>query len=218
VFKRLTKTSAVCLAVLIATLPISNSAHANKFSNFYLKAGVGGIKHRKFKETDVFIKKAPGGTLAYMAGAGYKFNRSLRTDLTIQYAQLTYKGNQFRQGMHTRAAFINGYFDINLHEKITPYLTAGVGIGNNRAGDINGSTNSGMQVAQKGKSKTNFVWNVGTGAQYNINKNYAIDIEYRYMYLGSIHVQETSSITIPIDATNQRIRGHQIMSSLIYNL
>ena len=96
---------------------------------------------------------------------------------------------------------------------IVPYLTAGIGIVSNKSGDLE---QVGVIESRKGKAKTNFIWNIGVGAQYNVNKNFALDLGYRYMDLGFSKVND-SEIAWLYKGGKQKIRGHQVIGSLVYN-
>ncbi len=205
-----------CLAILglsVGYICPSNAESKLSADHFYVRAGLGGIKHSKFKNTSVVsIQKAPKGTWVSKVGAGYKYNKFVRADLTYQYAGLIYKAENFRQTMHTNSVFVNAYWDINYFTHFVPYLTGGIGVGFNRAGCLSGP----MSVCEEGESKTNFIWNVGAGAKYDFNKNYAVDLEYRFVNLGKISTKSTKVLNTMIAPTNQTIRGHQFVVSFIY--
>jgi len=106
---------------------------------------------------------------------------------------------------------MNGYYDINLHKTIIPYVTAGVGIARNKAGDFVSLDT----ITLKGKTNTSFVWNVGAGVKYNLNRNFALDLSYRYIDLGSI---KTDNLDANTHGGKQKIKGHQAMIYIIYSL
>jgi opacity protein-like surface antigen len=215
--KRSELISFASLAFLVLYSGSSSAANRNSSKGFYIKAGVGVMKHLKFKEVPgSYVRKAPRGAPIYRAGIGYKFNKYIRSDITVQYAELRYRATGLNQGIHTTAAFLNGYLDINFNKPIVPYLTAGVGIGNNRAGAFTDTSTTSV-LARRGKSRTNFVWSAGAGTKYNFNKKYALDLEYRYVNLGKMRTDGVVFFATPLEGINQNIRGHQIMGSLIYS-
>jgi opacity protein-like surface antigen len=151
---------------------------------------------------------------------GYRFNDNIRTDLNLQYSELKYKlvtgPNVKKQNIKTMAAFVNGYYDINFHESIVPYITAGIGVGRNNAGDLK-ETGVDDEDKRKGKTTTNFIWNIGAGAQYKLNKNFALDLGYKYMGLGKTKTNASSESPKLYRGGKQNIRAHQVMGSLIYS-
>ena len=148
----------------------------------------------------------------FTSTANDKFNKHIRADLDFRYAGLTYKAEAARQKLHITAFFLNGYYDIiTWRDSLTPYLTVGMGVGNNKPGDL---TEKGEIVA-KGHSKQNFVWNIGGGMKYSFNKNYAVDLEYKYIDLGKLHNKTNVDMEF-ITVANQKVRGNQVMVHLSY--
>jgi len=177
----------------------------------YIKAGAGIPFYNRF----TFIKfrnakKSPKTTPVYNIGLGYRINDAARADLNFQYAEIRYKTKDIRQNIRTNAAFLNGYYDINSYKNVMPYLTAGVGIGENRAGTLRVGNST-----YKGKDITNFVWNVGAGAIFKSNKNWAFDLGYKYMDLG--HTKNENLSRPSGKAARQAIRNHQVLGALIYS-
>lgn len=183
-----------------------------------MKAGAGVMRFEKFRRTPHgYIKKTPKASPVYNVGIGYRFSDKARADLNLQYSKVKYKAThditKLKQNIKTTAAFVNGYYDIDFHKSIVPYLTAGIGIVSNKSGDLE---QVGVIESRKGKATTNFIWNIGVGAQYNVNKNFALDLGYRYMDLGSAKVND-SEIAWLYKGGKQKIRGHQVIGSLVYN-
>jgi opacity protein-like surface antigen len=199
-------------------------------NKFYLKTGVGKIGYEKFKEvgdgggyTD---KKAKGSS--YNIGIGYRFSNAIRADLNFQDIKGKYKdpvdediindAYSRQQNINAVSVFINGYYDIIFLKTIVPYITAGIGISRNKTSDI-----VVLEETAKGYTQNNFIWNIGAGVQYKFSNNFALDFCYRYMDLGYI---KTGRATIKLgsmpgvnfDFGKQKLKGHQIMGSLIYSL
>ena len=214
----ITKLAGVTIAFSVLYIGSSTAKTMDLLDNVYLKAGAGVAQFNKFKETeDGYRKKSLKASPVYNIGIGYRFSDAIRADLNFQYAEAKYRNktegvlrNQ-SQNIKTTAAFVNGYYDINFHESVVPYLTAGVGVGANKSSNLKQRT----CPKRKGKDELNFIWNVGVGAQYNINKNFAFDLGYRYMHLG---VEKTNdSESEHFKGGKQKIRGHKIIGSLVYN-
>ena len=206
---------AVTFFNLICSMLYISAQASSVINKVYLKAGVGAMKFSKFKETGDgkgYRKKAPRTSPLYNIGIGYKFSNAIRADLNLQSTKVKYKTDRLKQNVKTTAAFINGYYDINFHETIVPYLTAGVGIGSNKPCNLKEKAAN----TRKGKATTNFIWNVGLGAQYNVSKNFGLDLGYRYMDLGKVKTND-SNLPNFWKGGKQKIRGHQVIGSLIYN-
>lgn len=216
--KIITKLAGVTLAFSVLYIGPSTAKTMDLLDNVYLKAGAGVAQFNKFKKTtNGYSKKDLKASSVYNIGIGYRFSDAIRSDLNFQYAEVKYRNKGVgalrnnSQNIKTTAAFVNGYYDINFHESIVPYLTAGVGVGANKSSNLK---QKGCPK-RKGKDEVNFIWNVGVGAQYNINKNFAFDLGYRYMHLG---IEKTNgSGSTYFEGGKQKIRGHKIIGSLIYN-
>ena len=194
----------------------------------YLKAGIGKGEYEKFKEKkDGGYEKKTHGNTVYNMGIGYNFTNSIRADLNLEYTQSKYKANgdspyggsvNVKQNIKTMAIFINGYYDINFHKSFVPYITAGIGISQNKTSDMPIE----MAVATaRGRKQNNFIWNAGVGLQYKFTDNFALDLSYKYVDLGYIKTDDakTGSRTTDIfRIEKQKLKGHQGLSTLSYYL
>ena len=219
--KTLIRLTTISLAVSALYIYPSHAKSPSVIDNTYLKVGIGAMKFSTFKETENgfgYIKKAPKTNPIYNIGVGYKFNDSVRTDLNLQYSEVKYKAaigpNVMKQNIKTIAAFVNGYYDINFDKALVPYLTAGFGIGKNNVGNLK-EINS---QDREGKNTTNFIWNIGFGARYKLNKTFTVDLGYRYMDLGKTKTDNSKEFPEWDMGGKQKIKGHQIIGSLAFNL
>lgn len=131
-------------------------------------------------------------------GAGYKWNRYLRTDVTIDYetpAQVkgyavcgTCTGGFSEEytDIDVWTVMLNGYVDLGTWNRITPYVGAGIGaayVTTNNTYSINpGGTG---RTDYDGKhSEWNLAWALMAGASYAVTDNWAIDAGYQYRDLG----------------------------------
>jgi len=80
----------------------------------------------------------------------------------------------------TLAFLVNAYYDINLHKTFIPYLTGGVGI-RKHFSNTKIFINRNLEKTIKSESTPEFVWNIGLGTKIQFNKQYFVDIEYRYL-------------------------------------
>ena len=208
-------TKVASLSLLCAVFCVESEAKSI-LDKMYVKAGAGAMYFEKFKATETKIasgykKKAPKRICPILnIGVGYRINNSVRADINLQYTKINYKATDIKQSIRTTSTFVNGYYDFKFHDKIVPYLTAGIGIGINKAGELQET----YFQQRKGKNKTNLIWNIGAGAQYIINECFAIDLWYRYMDLGLIKTDDESALAL---GGKQKLRGHQVIGSLIYN-
>ena len=85
----------------------------------------------------------------------------------------------------------NLFWDFHNDSPFTPYIGAGLGLAFNYTG-YDFTTNDGGKFSVDDRF-TNFAWNVGVGASYSFNENFAIDASYRFVGLGYNEVTAHSS-------------------------
>lgn len=210
------------IAIICSTLPAAGAptkpASTSIDSYAYLRAGAGtSITNEKFKASkNAYDRRRPEAFSSFHVGIGYKPHKVMRTDITFQYAKVRYisRGSQTtgKQTIQTYAAFLNGYLDANLNCDLVPYMAAAIGIGYNKVGNFKNP----LLFTLKGKNSTNFIWNLGAGAQYHATKNIALDVGYKYMNLGRARTHDSSYLFPHYQGANQPIRTQQIIGSLIY--
>ena len=158
-------------------------------------------------------------TTIFGLGIGYEFNSWFRVDFTGEYrAKAAFKATgsytnfcgtggtcfDVNTGNYSAAVFmINAYFDLGTWWCITPYIGGGVGGAYNTISGMqdngiisNGTVGFGYTAGDN--SAMNFAWNLQAGLTYNVNNNFKIDFNFRYLNLGSpasavVQCQNTAS-------------------------
>ena len=75
------------------------------------------------------------------------------------------------------SATVNGNYDFKVHDKLTPFISAGAGLAGGRGeGTVVGSTEVGSQVSIAPAIRAGF------GASYAINEKVSIVVDYDYLY------------------------------------
>jgi opacity protein-like surface antigen len=211
----------VCCVTLVAASVAHASGKSSIVDKMYVRAGGGAMWLRPFNFDQLYEDKDLKVAPVYFLGVGYKYNNSIRGELDVQYGETHYKfrasGRSLTQKSKIYAAMLNGYYDFNINTRIVPYITAGIGIGQNKAGTLVDVTlpysDDPLVTDHPGKSKTNFVWNAGAGAKFNFSKSVAIDVGYRWADFGKI-----STYNQYAEAKYTRsLRGHQAVVALIYS-
>jgi len=96
------------------------------------------------------------------------------------------------QSAKVNTFMVNGFKDFhNISDKLSPYVTAGLGVSNIKSGDVKVSEHykgSGetYNFTGAGASKNSLSWQVGFGVSHHLNKNIDLDLGYRYTHLGKI--------------------------------
>ncbi len=174
---------------------------------FYLRGDIG---YKVYEDPSGVFPDPGTGTLrferesmdsAWMVGvgAGYRFTKHLRTDVTLDYeTQAQAKGyavcGACTGGFSTEATdidvwtlMLNGYIDIGTWHKITPYVGGGIGAAYVRT-DNTYSINpggAGRYDYDGSNAQWNFAWALMAGASYAVTPNWEIDAGYRYKNLGA---------------------------------
>jgi opacity protein-like surface antigen len=145
-------------------------------------------------------------TTIFGGGVGYEFNNWLRMDVTGEYrtkalfkATGSYTNScagggvcfDINQGNYSAAVFMaNVYFDVGTWWCLTPYIGFGLGGAYNtitgiQDTGINSNGTNGFGYAGTNNSSLSFAWNAQLGLTYNVNNNFKVDFNWRYLNLGS---------------------------------
>ena len=139
-------------------------------------------------EVDDYSQFTLGGALAL----GYDFwpQQMLPLRAEIEFAlrgnsEKTWSGNwggDVKGTWNNSTLFANLFWDFHNDSAFTPYIGAGLGLAFNYTGfDIHDRYGNKLSMDDR---FTNFAWNVGAGASYSFNENFAIDASYRFVGLG----------------------------------
>lgn len=128
-----------------------------------------------------------GGFGVYGAGLGYRIDKNIRADLTVDYRpaadvdSTSAAGNTNASDVEGLAVLVNGYYDLGQYDRINPYVGLGVGYARLKTG---AQTTTGGVASETGASSGNFAWAATTGAAVDITEHTAVDLGYRYVDLG----------------------------------
>jgi opacity protein-like surface antigen len=175
---------------------MTNSS-ATLFNNNYATVPAGGLQQLGEGFT--------GGT-SWGLGAGYQFSNWFRADITGEYRSrvgftgtdiATFPGAVFSdvyQGGYTSwVGLVNVYADLGTWWCITPFVGAGVGAANIRTTGLQdsgsnltgGVLSGGASYFANGASTTNLAWAVHAGLAYHVNRNFTVELAYRYLDMGT---------------------------------
>jgi len=157
--------------------------------------------------TNSFSSGTLRGALSLGAGAGYQVNKYFRVDLTGDY----FFNSAFRGtseggcgGVATSCTdetnfsalvlMANAYAELGTWKRITPYVGAGIGGARVNWGDLTNTT-AGIPVPSihAGATSWRFAWALMAGASYCINKNWKVDVGYRFMRINGGRMFELNS-------------------------
>ena len=132
--------------------------------------------------------------------------------ITTNVAKIHYK-------VQSQSVLLNLYYDIKQFDKVTPYLTAGIGFSRNvsKAAKITGTPTG--YIAQKSNDSLAFAG--GGGLSFKLSSDWDLDVSYRYTDLGTVLTGK--SITLGSTAyaypeEKGRITNHAIMAGLRFSM
>jgi len=132
-------------------------------------------------------------------GAGYEFNNWLRFDVTGEYRgktqvnargvydRTTMQGDSYQGYLKSWVFLANAYVDLGTWNCFTPFVGVGVGGAYNTLSDFvdNGIGQTGVGFGRN-PSEWHFAYALHAGVAYNVNKNFKVELAYRYLNYGSI--------------------------------
>lgn len=134
-------------------------------------------------------------------GIGYEWNSWLRLDATAEYrakARINAFGHYtdgaggvfldtYEGYLKSWVFLANAYVDLGTWECFTPFVGFGIGAAYNTLYNFN---DIGPQTGGRGfgrnPSEWHFAWALHAGVAYSVNKNFKVELAYRYLNYGSI--------------------------------
>jgi len=131
-----------------------------------------------------------GKRLSGGGGIGYKSNW-LRTDFTVDYTSINYRGTIASPGDTTAkvgaiTGLFNGYLDLGTWYCLTPYIGAGLGASRIKTSDYV-STQAPPFTPGLTNTQWRFAWALMAGSAINFSPSFAVDVGYRYLNLGDVN-------------------------------
>jgi opacity protein-like surface antigen len=196
---------ALSLAAL-ATLP-GVEAEATKGWYAKLEGGLGSADKTKFSNDKEYAWSSQEGYFGI--GLGYRMNDFMRANVNVaRYngpkLDKPVAGTDEIKGTSTLLT-VDGYANLFRWKGLSPYLTAGAGLSLN-------STNKWKVDATdyEDGSSMGFAWNFGGGMQYKFNKEWAVDLGYKYLSLGKFEPKEKT-------IKSESVTAHAITLGLQYD-
>ncbi|KTR05038.1 hypothetical protein NS365_13565 [Aureimonas ureilytica] len=173
------------------------------------------------------------------AGIGYRFTDMLRADVTARYSKADFGSatnssifctTQCAIGERTEAAMwdvmANAYVDLGTVAGFTPYIGGGLGAVHVGYDDtkLNVCNSALCSVSgAPGQESWRFAWSLSGGVAYDVSKNLALDIGYRYLNAegGDVYKFDGASSGRPgwsMTGSDGGFERHTISAGLRYSL
>jgi opacity protein-like surface antigen len=157
------------------------------------------------------VQQSLQDTSIFGGGVGYEFNNWFRADVTAEYrTKAMFKtigsytnfcaggGTCFdvTQGnLSSTVVMANAYVDLGTWWCLTPYVGAGIGGAYNRTTGVqdmglNSDGTTGFGFTMNDASQWSLAWNAQAGLTYNVTNNFKVDLNVRYLHLGSPETSE----------------------------
>lgn len=176
-------------------------AEENK-SPIYFEIGTG-MSFNSGKNTEPGIDMSTSdrefknkGSVPVSASFGYRYSSDFRFDVNVTYLpsmninlQGSSSDNQpilVKSSLSSFSTGLNAYYDFtNFSESgVTPYITGGVGMSQNKIGDSSLYVDNEQQAQFSSNTDTSFMWKLGVGVQKKINESIFVDLSYKFADLG----------------------------------
>jgi len=174
----------------VAAMVVMCSATGAMAGGSYLGAA-GGVSI--YHDSDVSITGGPSGDVSYKTGYGFNLAAGYDFEPVRAEFEFGYKSAEIKDtgGVDTniQSYMINAYYDFKNKTSLTPYVGAGVGMLNGELED------NGISIDDNA-----FGYQVMVGTAYNMTKNLALDLSYRFQ--GAANDFSKEGIDISYNSSN----------------
>jgi outer membrane protein OmpA-like peptidoglycan-associated protein len=174
------KTISISLVALTVALLASSAAHADTTPGWYAAAGVGDAipEDPAIHAGTTHNGKDVDAGLDLLGSAGYALDMGLRFEGEYFHNQTNAKtidGVAASGHISNNAAFLNAFYDFKTGKVLSPYIGAGIGP------DFVGVRNVGVPGSYLNGDTVVAAYQAIAGASAQLDKNWAITADYRYV-------------------------------------
>lgn len=180
----------LCTGLLLAA-----TAASAQVSRFYIASymGLNTYNAQDFREESTGTNGSVNykNAVSFAGALGLRLNRAVRVEGEISYRNAGIDNVSFGGAIHdagghakTTLYMANVYYDVPVSwKKITPFVTAGVGIASHER-SFEGVTGLPDQTG----STTGLAWQAGAGLLYRINPSFAFTGDYKYVKASDVKI------------------------------
>jgi outer membrane autotransporter protein len=210
---------AVCTLLIFAIPSLSTAATGRPGPYFSAFLGTSFARDANVSGFDSFDNTSfndqvtfdPGVYLGGTGGYDFGFLR-LEGELSYRNAQLDKitNSNNFRfrsvdGDLGAFASMFNVFFDLHNPSNVTPYLGGGIGFTTLHLSETTGFDSAGKLILYDDSSDTVFASQVGAGVDIALNRNFSLDVGYRYF------ITEKANLEGDFISSNLRFESHNAM-------
>lgn len=111
------------------------------------------------------------------------------TSYPTAYMVGTIKQDKMKHKVQAMGILFNAYYDFPVSSLLKPYIGGGIGLGRLKSkltvADPVPGTHL-VDIDTHDQNKTNFIWQLGAGVSYSLNKRVDLDVGYRYTHYGKL--------------------------------
>lgn len=220
-------------AIVLATSIASYNAMSATYGKAYLGASYGVGIPNKLSYVDDVPPTRPKNSQVFGLALGYNYNDNIRIEMAFNNFNFkNYKAHMCpgsanecndieyehytQKSVSSNAFLANLYFDIKKYNKLSPYVTAGLGIAKNKSSDLivtekEKNSPEMVTVAGKARAQNKFAWNIGAGISYEINERVTLNlISYKYYNLGEISTKNT----VEEEYIDEKLKAHNVSAGI----
>ncbi len=185
------------MATTIAAVAFSsaNAKTSSDYGSYYGKVNLGYAmtNYSASNQTTKFKGKGFVGAVDF----GYNLSNNLRTELEFYLDNgVPGKKSGIKIDSKTYGALVNFAYDFKNSSKFTPFVMAGVGYAKNKfAVSVPATTTQAAYTAKE--SKNRFIYQVGAGVAFEVEKNISLELGYRAIHKGIKSVTATKVTGTP---------------------
>jgi len=185
-----------------------------------------------------------GSSVTFGAGLGYRWNRQVRFDVTLDYRpgfavddsdQATPFAANYKGDITSLVTLVNAYWDLPVDlgqyagwlGRVRPWVGLGLGVARNELDDLSYSQRLASGATARGRlpgsTATSFAWQAGLGLGIELLPQLTLDFGYRYLDAGDIKTKAgrlTDSVAgvLPVGEAKGELKSHEFQVGLRYQL
>jgi opacity protein-like surface antigen len=221
----------LCL-LATSSIAVNALAEAEDKNKCYFRFDAGQSQMQKLNNGQEYPNYKPKRANVFDVGVGYYVNDHFRADIT--FSNRDYKINSeistgpetnqsaTNQKIRSTALMLNGYYDIGTFGNFTPYLSAGVGVALNKAGELDYAFSEG-NISYSQQTTTNLAYQIGAGTAVKLTDRVSLDFNYKFLNMGSAKTGRGLSVptsTGGISAQNPvtaKLKAHEFMAGIRFD-